>query len=111
MAPEAPHSSDANGPREDINALRFPEMQKVDEHPVLGQLVAIAAVDIDHPEFACFAGCRHPHEAAGGPGGEAWPAEKPAIGAFGEAADMGAFAAVGKAGAEGAGMLAGIARD
>ena len=86
-------------------------MQQVNENPILGQLVALAAVDVDHPHFAGFVRTGHPHEAACVPGGEVGPAEEASVMTFGNAGEVPGLGTVGKGRAERARVLFGIALD
>mgnify|MGYP001025003900 CR=1 FL=1 len=51
--------------RQDIHTLHVPEVQKVDEYPVLGELVPVAAVHINHAHITRGFTCRHAHKPAG----------------------------------------------
>ena len=50
---------------QDIHPLHFPEMQKVDEYPVLGQLITFTPIEINHPEFPQLTRGRSAHEITG----------------------------------------------
>ena len=63
-------------------------MQKVDEYPVLGQLVTFTPIEINYPEIPGQTRGRSAHEIAGQRCREIRPAKKPAIMSFRYAADM-----------------------
>ena len=86
-------------------------MQKVDEDPVFGQLVAVTPIHIDDPHIAWPVACRHAHESAGGRQRQVRPAEKAAKGSFRDAADMAVENTVLEPGTERSGMLVGITLD
>ena len=56
--------------------LHVPEVQKVDEYPVFGQLLSLATVHVDHAHVALAISCRHAHESAVMSQGQVGPADK-----------------------------------
>ena len=90
---------------QNIHPLHFPEMQKVDEYPVLRKLVPFTPIEVDYPEIPGLTRGRSAHEITGQSCCEIWPAKKPAIMSFRHAADMTGLRPVRKGSAEGTGML------